>query len=69
MAVLGIGGLFFRAHDPDALYAWYKEKLGVGASCNSAGDGDVNEWFWNTVGGPAVFALFKQSTDYFPVAN
>ncbi len=69
MAVLGIGGLFFRAQDPDALSAWYKEKLGVGAGCNVVGDGDANEWFWNTVGGPVVFAPFNQTTDYFPAAN
>ena len=33
MPVLGIGGLFFRARDPDALNAWYREHLGVGAGC------------------------------------
>src|SRR5213593_4623798 len=27
MAVLGMGGLFFRAADPEALAAWYKEHL------------------------------------------
>ena len=33
MPVLGIGGLFFRARDPDALNAWYREHLNVGAGC------------------------------------
>src|SRR5580704_14689699 len=28
--VLGIGGLFFRAHDSKALAAWYRTHLGVG---------------------------------------
>jgi predicted enzyme related to lactoylglutathione lyase len=65
MPVLGMGGLFFRAHDPDALSAWYKEHLGVGAGCNSTGEGEASEWFWQVGGGPMVFAPFKQSTDYF----
>src|SRR5215470_17443481 len=28
--VVGIGGLFFRAHDPKALGQWYLEHLGIG---------------------------------------
>ena len=62
--VLGIGGLFFRARDPDALNAWYREELGVGAGC-SASDDPPNEWFWNARGGPTVFAPFRHDTDYF----
>jgi hypothetical protein len=27
--VTGIGGMFFRAHDPTALARWYAEHLGV----------------------------------------
>ena len=27
--VAGIGGLFFRAHDPDALGHWYLQHLGI----------------------------------------
>ena len=27
--VTGIGGIFFKAKDPKALGAWYKEHLGV----------------------------------------
>ena len=65
MPVLGIGGLFFRARDPDALNAWYREHLGVGAGCNSTGEGEPNEWYWQTGGGPTVFAPFKADTDYF----
>ena len=64
MPVLGIGGLFFRAKDPDALSAWYREHLGVGAGC-SADSGPVDEWTWGALGGPTVFAPFKESTNYF----
>ncbi|WBH17883.1 VOC family protein [Sphingomonas radiodurans] len=66
MPVLGMGGLFFRAQDPDALTAWYRDHLGVGAGCNSTGEGEPSEWFWQVQGGPMVFAPFKATTDYFP---
>jgi catechol 2,3-dioxygenase-like lactoylglutathione lyase family enzyme len=65
MPVLGIGGLFFRARDPEALAAWYKQHLAVGAGC-SASAGPVNEWCWMTQGGPVVFAPFPADSDYFP---
>ena len=65
MPVVGMGGLFFRAKDPDALNAWYREHLGVGAGCNSADDGPPDEWSWKISGGPMVFAPFKADTDYF----
>ena len=65
MGVLGMGGLFFRANDPDSLSAWYREHLGVGAGCDSTGTGEVNEWVWQVQGGPMVFAPFKRDTDYF----
>lgn len=64
MGVLGIGGLFFRAEDPDALTLWYRTHLNVGAGC-SAESGHVDEWTWSAQGGPTVFAPFKKSTDYF----
>ena len=66
MPVLGMGGLFFRAQDPDALTAWYRDHHGVGAGCNSTGEGEASEWFWRVQGGPMVFAPFKATTDYFP---
>ena len=65
MPVLGMGGLFFRARDPDALNAWYKQHLGVGAGCDSTGTGAVDAWTWRVQGGPMVFAPFKDTTDYF----
>jgi predicted enzyme related to lactoylglutathione lyase len=56
MAVTGIGGLFFRARDPEALEQWYREHLGVGG-----------EWgMWDQQAGTTVFSPFKADTDYFP---
>jgi len=67
MGVLGMGGLFFRSKDPEALSAWYKEHLGVGGGCVAEGAVDTpNEWVWTTRGGPMVFQPFKAETDYFP---
>jgi predicted enzyme related to lactoylglutathione lyase len=65
MPVLGMGGLFFRAKDPEALSAWYVKHLGVGGGCVSDPAAEPNEWVWATLGGPMVFAPFKADSDYF----
>ncbi len=65
MPVLGIGGIFFRAQDPDALNAWYREHLGIGAGCAAEDTGSADEWSWNVQGGPLVFAPFDTGTDYW----
>ena len=69
MGVIGMGGLFFRAKDPDGLAAWYREHLNVGAGCDATGAPGATEpdpWSWTVRGGPMVFAPFKADTDYFP---
>lgn len=53
--VQGIGGLFFRADDPDALGEWYREALGL----------DMSQGIWMQDAGPTVFAPFPEKTDYF----
>ena len=65
MPVLGMGGFFFRAQDPDALNAWYRDHLGVGAGCSADDTGPADEWSWTVQGGSMVFAPFKADTDYF----
>ena len=57
MPVTGIGGLFFRARDPDALGKWYCEHLGIG--CGDYGS-------WDQQAGATVFSPFKADTDHFP---
>ena len=57
MPVNGIGGLFFRAKDPGALAAWYREHLGM----DIGGDR-----VWDQAAGPTVLAPFPADTDYFP---
>ncbi|MGL4312590.1 MAG: VOC family protein [Sphingomonas sp.] len=66
MGVLGIGGLFFRAKDPEALSAWYRDTLGIGAGCAADGMGEPEQWTWKAHGGEVVFQPFKADTDYFP---
>lgn len=66
MPVVGMGGYFFRAKDPKALKAWYRETLGVGGGCGTDENGQSNEWVWFAEGGPMVFEPFKADTDYFP---
>lgn len=66
MPVLGMGGYFFRAKDPERLKAWYREHLGVGGGCGTDEKGESNEWVWFHQGGPMVFEPFKEDTDYFP---
>ena len=65
MPVQGIGGLFFRARDPEGLADWYRRHLGIGPGCAADGTGDADEWTWKTEGGPVVFAPFAADTDYF----
>ena len=66
MGVLGMGGYFFRAADPERLKAWYRENLGVGGGCGTDENGQSNEWVWYHQGGPMSFEPFKKDTDYFP---
>jgi len=66
VAVLGIGGLFFRARDPESLGNWYREHLAVGPGCAAPDMGEPDAMCWTAQGGPVVFAPFQQDTDYFP---
>jgi glyoxylase I family protein len=58
--VTGIGGLFFRAHDPKTLARWYQEHLGISVIPSSGQDS-----VWQQEAGPTAFAPFKETTDYF----
>jgi glyoxylase I family protein len=58
--VTGIGGLFFRAKDPEALAAGCEEMLGVAQV-----PGDYNTQPWTQEAGSTAFAPFSSDTDYF----
>lgn len=61
--VTGIGGVFFKARNPEALARWYHDNLGL----------DVQEWGgaalrWGTPenpGGTTAWSLFAADTSHF----
>ena len=58
-SVLGIGGLFVKADDTDALGAWYARVLGFSLS-------DYGGAMWPPApGGFTLWSPFKADTDYF----
>lgn len=66
MAVLGVGGVFFKCADPEASKAWYADVLGM--EPNDYGGFDFlhsgsAEAFGP--GGRTIFAKFAEDTDYF----
>jgi predicted enzyme related to lactoylglutathione lyase len=54
----GIGGVFFRSSDPDALRAWYAEHLGLAME-------DYGTTFAAKAGDQTVWAPFPTDTGYF----
>ncbi len=60
--VTGIGGIFFKSRDPQALGAWYRDHLGL----------DVTDWGgavfnWGGPGsdkGTTIWSAFKSDTTY-----
>jgi predicted enzyme related to lactoylglutathione lyase len=66
MPVVGMGGYFFRAREPETLKAWYREHLEVGGGMGTDAKGEPNAYLWYPEGGPMVFEPFKESSDYFP---
>ena len=62
--VLGLGGVFWKARDPKALLAWYRDVLGL----------EVTDWggvvfepaaMAEHAGAATVFAAFAADSDYF----
>jgi len=62
--VAGIGGLFFRAHDPKALGNWYQQHLGISLTPTSEGGTP-----WQQEAGPTAFTPFPETTKYFGDPN
>ena len=79
MPVVGLGGYMFRARDPDALTAWYREQLGIGGGGVPEGDepgwrpgtgpapGEQgSEYMWYPQPGPMVFEPLAMASDNIP---
>ena len=58
--VTGIGGLFFRAHDPATLARWYADHLGIDPAPTT--DGQPPWWQQE---GPTVLSPFPADSDAF----
>ena len=58
--VNGIGGVFFRARDPQAMAEWYEAHLGV-----TRAPGSYEAPVWSQEAGTTIFAPFPSDTDYF----
>ena len=56
--VEGIGGVFFRARDPEALRSWYAEHLGIEME-------DYGTTFTAREGDQTVWAPFPADSQYF----
>jgi predicted enzyme related to lactoylglutathione lyase len=59
--VTGIGGVFFKARDPAALLAWYREHLGVEAAPDFTG----MVFRWGRPEGTTTWAIFPADSAYF----
>lgn len=60
--VIGLGGIFFKARDPKALYEWYRKHLGIESSPEAGA-------MWSSAEEPEVpvvniFAIFPDTTKY-----
>ncbi len=56
----GIGGLFFRAREPERLKRWYEDNLGI-VRVGDSYDGPV----WEQEAGETVFEPFRLDSDFF----
>ena len=62
--VTGIGGVFFKSRDPEALYAWYEKHLGIKRDPEHGGVA----FYWHEDEGSNPFtawAIFRHDSDYF----
>lgn len=57
---IGVGGIFFKAHDPQKLSAWYAQHFGIPSQ-----DGGTLAFDGPESTGMTVFAHFPESTKYF----
>src|SRR5215213_2946877 len=59
--VIGIGGIFFKAQNPESLAAWYEKHLGI----DFGGKVYTDFQFQEREKGWTALSLFKQNTQYF----
>lgn len=62
--VTGLGGVFFKADDPEQMYQWYEKHLGL------AREGGVVLFHWRHAADPqqpgmTVWSIFRRDSTYF----
>jgi len=62
--VTGIGGVFFKAEDPEKLYHWYEKYLGI------TREGGYVAFQWQSEENPSedgmtTWSIFKKQSEYF----
>ena len=62
-SVIGIGGVFFKARDPVALAAWYREHLGVPVEANATHAAFADEQ------AQTIWATFPADTQYLSLIH
>ncbi len=64
--VIGVGGVFFKSEEPDKLYQWYSEHLGI-----KKNDGPGVSFMTADLpqAGYLVWGAFKSDTRYFDPAS
>lgn len=60
--VTGIGGVFFKAKDPNALQAWYQKHLGLPVTPDGY---IVFEWGGESTQGHTAWSAFPEDTKYY----
>ena len=63
--VFGVGGVFFKAQEPEKLAAWYREHLGIPIEAGQTFATLVS----NAAGEATVWSAFPENTDYFGTAE
>src|SRR5712692_10195566 len=65
--VTGIGGIFFKGHDPEKLYQWYEKHLGIVREAHR--QGATFRWCEQSEDdrreGMTVWAVFPEDKKYF----
>ncbi len=63
--VTGVGGMFMKCKDPQAMYAWYEKHLGIKRDESQAVSFNWRDAEESEKTGMTILALFPEDTKYF----
>lgn len=67
--VTGIGGIFFKANDPEALQAWYKQHLGIDVQAWGGAAFNWSDENGKPVGGTTAWSIGSDKDESFAGGN